>query len=168
MILVTGATGFVGQRVCKLLEERKLEFSRTSLSLGTDLRSRDATDQLFGRVQPSHVINCAAFVGGIQFGYKYPVELFQNNLQMTLNILHAAQLHDVQRIVNPISNCAYPADARIFRAMGSVAYGAGLFSPALDAGDFARRFHGNDERIDTESLALTTNLWCDVVSDVLR
>ena len=55
-------------------------------------------------------------------------------------------------------------DARIFRRMGSVAYGTGLFSPDLPAGDYATRFHGNDERIDVESLRLTTQFWLDVVT----
>jgi acetylornithine deacetylase/succinyl-diaminopimelate desuccinylase-like protein len=58
-------------------------------------------------------------------------------------------------------------DARIYRQMGAVAYGAGLLSPDLDSGSFSRRFHGNDERIDVESLALTTQFWLDVVRDVL-
>jgi acetylornithine deacetylase/succinyl-diaminopimelate desuccinylase-like protein len=58
-------------------------------------------------------------------------------------------------------------DARIYREMGAVAYGAGLFSPSLDAGEFGSRFHGHDERIDVESLALTTRLWHDVVTDLL-
>lgn len=58
-------------------------------------------------------------------------------------------------------------DARVYRSMGSVAYGAGLFGPGLDPSDFGRRFHGNDERIDVESLRLTTNLWLDVVRDLL-
>jgi len=58
-------------------------------------------------------------------------------------------------------------DSRIYRRMGAVAYGAGLFSPDLDAADFGRRFHGHDERIDVESLRLTTNLWLDVVRDLL-
>jgi acetylornithine deacetylase/succinyl-diaminopimelate desuccinylase-like protein len=58
-------------------------------------------------------------------------------------------------------------DSRIYRQMGAVAYGAGLFSPDLDAADFGRRFHGHDERIDVESLRLTTNLWLDVVRDLL-
>ena len=58
-------------------------------------------------------------------------------------------------------------DARVYRQMGAVAYGAGLFSPDLDAGDFSSRFHGNDERIDVESLRLTTQLWLDVVTDLL-
>ena len=58
-------------------------------------------------------------------------------------------------------------DSRIYRQMGAVAYGAGLFSPDVDAADFGRRFHGHDERIDVESLRLTTNLWLDVVRDLL-
>jgi len=58
-------------------------------------------------------------------------------------------------------------DARIYREMGAVAYGAGLFSPSLDVGSYGSRFHGNDERIDLESLALTTRLWHDVATDLL-
>ena len=58
-------------------------------------------------------------------------------------------------------------DARIFRHMGSIAYGAGLFSPELDGADYSARFHGNDERIDVESLRLTTQFWLDVVTDMM-
>lgn len=58
-------------------------------------------------------------------------------------------------------------DSRIYRGLGAVSYGAGLFSPELDPADFGRRFHGNDERIDVESLRLTTALWLDVARDML-
>jgi acetylornithine deacetylase/succinyl-diaminopimelate desuccinylase-like protein len=58
-------------------------------------------------------------------------------------------------------------DARVYRNMGAVAYGAGLFSPDLDRGDFSSRFHGNDERIDVESLRLSTQLWLDVATDLM-
>ena len=58
-------------------------------------------------------------------------------------------------------------DARIYRQMGAVAYGAGLFSPTVDGAEFGRRFHGNDERIDVESLGLTAQLWVDVATDLL-
>ncbi|HEX3175741.1 MAG TPA: M20/M25/M40 family metallo-hydrolase [Methylomirabilota bacterium] len=53
-------------------------------------------------------------------------------------------------------------DAPYFRAHGAVAYGFGLFSRALTAEAMAGRFHGNDERVDVESLALTTQAWLDV------
>lgn len=59
-------------------------------------------------------------------------------------------------------------DARVYRQMGAVAYGAGLFSPNLDGGDFSRRFHGDDERIDVDSLGLTTQLWLDVAHGLWR
>jgi acetylornithine deacetylase/succinyl-diaminopimelate desuccinylase-like protein len=58
-------------------------------------------------------------------------------------------------------------DARVHRDLGAVAYGAGLLSPSLNGREFGRRFHGNDERIDVESLGLTTALWIDVVRDLL-
>ncbi len=115
MILVTGATGFLGKRVCRLLTESGKDFTPTSLSLGLDLRDRKATLDYFEKIKPSYVLNCAAFVGGIQFGYKYPAELFSNNLHITLNLLEASKTAGVTRMVNPISNCSYPGDASLFK-----------------------------------------------------
>jgi acetylornithine deacetylase/succinyl-diaminopimelate desuccinylase-like protein len=53
-------------------------------------------------------------------------------------------------------------DAPYFRERGAVAYGFGLFSRALTAEALGARFHGNDERIDVESLGLTTQAWLEV------
>ena len=58
-------------------------------------------------------------------------------------------------------------DARVYREHGAVVYGAGLLSPAIDAGEFGRRFHGHNERIDVESLRLTTQMYLDVCQDLL-
>ncbi len=115
MILVTGATGFLGKRVCRLLESQGLEYTKTSLSLGLDLRDKEATAQYISKLKPTFILNCASYVGGIQFGAKHPVELFQNNLEIALSLLEAAHLSGVKRIVNPISNCAYPGKATLFK-----------------------------------------------------
>ena len=46
-------------------------------------------------------------------------------------------------------------DARFYRAARApIAYGAALFSPDVTFESFGQRFHGNDERIDVESLGL--------------
>ncbi len=58
-------------------------------------------------------------------------------------------------------------DARFFRRAGSVAYGFGLFSRRLSFEDYATMFHGNDERVDVESLALSTALWEATARDLL-
>ncbi len=58
-------------------------------------------------------------------------------------------------------------DARFFRRAGSIAYGFGLFSRRLGFEDYASMFHGNDERVDVESLRLSTELWEAVARDLL-
>lgn len=115
MILVLGATGFLGKTVCRNLKDRGLEFFPTSLSMGVDLRDEKQTMVLFEEVKPEIVINCASFVGGIQFGYKHPVELFHNNLMMVTNILEASHKTGVLKFINPVSNCVYPAQATLFK-----------------------------------------------------
>jgi acetylornithine deacetylase/succinyl-diaminopimelate desuccinylase-like protein len=58
-------------------------------------------------------------------------------------------------------------DARFYRDRGRVAYGAGLFSPSMDMATFGSRFHGHDERIDVESLALATEFWIGIARDLV-
>jgi acetylornithine deacetylase/succinyl-diaminopimelate desuccinylase-like protein len=58
-------------------------------------------------------------------------------------------------------------DARFFRRAGSVAYGFGLFSRKLSFDDYASMFHGNDERVDIDSLVLSTKLWDGLARDLL-
>ena len=58
-------------------------------------------------------------------------------------------------------------DARVHRSLGAIAYGAGLLSPELSPAEYGSRFHGNNERIDVESIGLTTGLYLDTVTDLL-
>jgi acetylornithine deacetylase/succinyl-diaminopimelate desuccinylase-like protein len=58
-------------------------------------------------------------------------------------------------------------DARFFRRAGSVAYGYGLFSRRISFEDFGTMFHGDDERVDVDSLRLSTELWQAVAEDLL-
>ena len=104
--------------------------------------------------------------------------------------VHIGRLIDDQSTASPLDNpmwhalaararATYPGasllpqleigatDARFFRRRGTVAYGTGLFSADVTYEDMISRFHGNDERIDVESLRLTTDLWLGVVHDLL-
>ena len=58
-------------------------------------------------------------------------------------------------------------DARFFRRAGAVAYGYGLFSERISFTDYASMFHGDNERVDLESLDLVTELWDGVLADFL-
>jgi acetylornithine deacetylase/succinyl-diaminopimelate desuccinylase-like protein len=58
-------------------------------------------------------------------------------------------------------------DARFFRRKGIASYGFGLFSRNLTFEDYGTMFHGHDERVDVESLVLSTELWGAVAREML-
>ena len=58
-------------------------------------------------------------------------------------------------------------DARFFRRMGTTSYGFGLFSERMSFEDFALMFHGDDERVDVDSLRLSVELWEALARDFL-
>jgi acetylornithine deacetylase/succinyl-diaminopimelate desuccinylase-like protein len=58
-------------------------------------------------------------------------------------------------------------DARFYRLKGSVAYGAALFSAGVTMEEFSARFHGNNERIDTQSLGLSADFWYRIAHQLL-
>lgn len=108
-IFVPGGNGFLGRKVVRKLKERDIEFVSLSLRDGIDFRDFKQTKELFEKEEFDAIINCAAFVGGIQYGYEKPGEIFYNNILMSTNLMEASRLTDVKRFVNPISNCSYPA-----------------------------------------------------------
>ncbi|MDP2910162.1 MAG: NAD-dependent epimerase/dehydratase family protein [bacterium] len=114
-IFVPGGDGFVGSNVVKKLKERGFNFFSLSEKDGFDFRNFEKTKKVFEKEKFDAVINCAAFVGGIQFGYKYPGEIFYNNILMATYLMESARLTGVKRFVNPISNCVYPAHLTKFK-----------------------------------------------------
>jgi acetylornithine deacetylase/succinyl-diaminopimelate desuccinylase-like protein len=58
-------------------------------------------------------------------------------------------------------------DAGVFRSRGATAYGFGLFSNAISIEQFFDMFHGDNERIDLESLRLSRELWTQLANDFL-
>jgi GDP-L-fucose synthase len=107
-VFVPGGNGFLGKRVVKKLEENGIGYVSLSLRNGYDFRDVKQTRDLFERERFDALINCAAFVGGIQFGYERPGEIFYNNVLMSSNLMESARLTGVKRFINPISNCSYP------------------------------------------------------------
>lgn len=115
MILLLGATGFLGTRVSLELMKRKIDFLSSSKSLGLDLANANDFDSFLADNRDIDVIiNCAAYVGGISFGYKKPVEMLEINLSLLLNIYKISHKHGIKQIINPLSNCAFPEQEQIF------------------------------------------------------
>ncbi len=114
-ILVLGANGFLGKNVSQVLNKNndyKIIESHGKKSL--DLRNYNELDNFLAKNQIDYVINCAAFVGGIAFGYDYPAELIRENTLITGNLYEACYQNKIKSLINPISNCAYPEDEFLF------------------------------------------------------
>jgi len=58
-------------------------------------------------------------------------------------------------------------DARFYRRRGATAYGFGLFSDRMTMAQYSAMFHGDDERIDVDSLRLSVQLWEELARSFL-
>jgi GDP-L-fucose synthase len=104
-ILVTGGTGLVGRNLQEILPEAYY-VSSTDVNL-TDYNS---TYKLFNYYKPTHVIHLASKVGGILYNMKYPVEFFEHNLMMNINVLNCAHKFKIQNFIGMLSTCIFPND----------------------------------------------------------
>jgi nucleoside-diphosphate-sugar epimerase len=106
-ILVLGHTGFIGKNIYKKLKKDSFDVTGASLSQGTDLRIEANLVKILKENEIQIIINCAAHVGGIHYGLRNGISIFEDNILMNINILKAASQVNAQ-IINLISNCTYP------------------------------------------------------------
>jgi len=110
-IILIGATGFLGKRLSLKLQKIGIPFISISKSLGYDLREKQYAEKVFKKNSDANVVfNAAAYVGGIQFGYKHPAEIYYNNSLINTYLFELAKNYGIKRLINPISNCSYPRD----------------------------------------------------------
>lgn len=107
MILVLGASGFMGKEMCKKLAAERVEWVGVNHE-ECELKEYASVKKVFEKYKPEVVINLAAYLGGVHFGIKHCAEMFTNNMLMQINILEACKEYHVKRLINPIGSCVYP------------------------------------------------------------
>ena len=107
-IFVAGHRGMVGSAICRQLEEQSdveiITRSRDEL----DLCDQSAVQEFMKSERPDEVILAAAKVGGIHANNTFPAEFIFRNLQIQNNVIHAAHMNDVQKLLFLGSSCIYP------------------------------------------------------------
>jgi GDP-L-fucose synthase len=98
----------VGSAIHRLLESRGFENIITRTSKELDLRNQHAVHDFFGYEKPDYVFLAAAKVGGIHANNTYRAEFLYDNLMMETNIIHAARIHRVTKLMFLGSSCIYP------------------------------------------------------------
>jgi GDP-L-fucose synthase len=106
-VYVAGHAGMVGSALV-----RRLAGERCTVVTATrgevDLRDQAAVFEWMRRVRPDCVVVAAATVGGILANSTRPAEFLYDNLAMGANLIEAARLAAVEKLLYLGSTCIYP------------------------------------------------------------
>lgn len=97
-VLVTGAKGLVGSAIGGDIKVGR-EFNLTNTT---------ECEKMFSIHQPTHVIHCAAKVGGLGSNLKYKGEFFYDNIMMNTNVIECARKNNVKKLIAFLSTCIFP------------------------------------------------------------
>ena len=111
-VFVAGHRGMVGSALVRQLSQRDDITLVTRTRSELDLTSQSAVQQFFATEQIDQVYLAAAKVGGIHANNTYPADFIYENLMMECNIIHAAHLAGVQKLLFLGSSCIYPKLAK--------------------------------------------------------
>ena len=115
-LLILGSDGFLGSNLKSLIQkENKYEILEVKNSVDLNLLHYKDLLMKFKDIKIDYIINCAAFVGGVSYGYKYQARLLEENTQLAINICKFANEKNVENLVNPISNCVYPENVTEYK-----------------------------------------------------
>jgi GDP-L-fucose synthase len=107
-IFVAGHRGMVGSAICRQLQKNSDVEIITCTRDEVDLCDQRAVHEFLQSEKSDEVILAAAKVGGIHANNTYPAEFIYQNLQIQNNIIHAAHINDVQKLLFLGSSCIYP------------------------------------------------------------
>jgi GDP-L-fucose synthase len=107
-IYIAGHRGMVGSGLGRKLRKEGYHNIITRTSSELDLRNQQAVNDFFEKEKPDYVILAAAKVGGIHANNTYRAEFIYDNLMMEANIIHAAYLNKVTKLLFLGSSCIYP------------------------------------------------------------
>jgi GDP-L-fucose synthase len=107
-IFVAGHRGMVGSAICRQLQKQADVEIITRAHDELDLCNQQAVHEFMKSEKPDEVILAAAKVGGIHANNTYPAEFIYQNLQIQNNVIHAAHVNDVQKLLFLGSSCIYP------------------------------------------------------------
>ena len=107
-IYIAGHKGMVGSALERKLRKEGFNNIITKTSSELDLRNQQSVNDFFEKEKPSYIILAAAKVGGIHANNTYRAEFIYDNLMIEANIIHAAYLNKVTKLLFLGSSCIYP------------------------------------------------------------
>jgi GDP-L-fucose synthase len=107
-IYIAGHNGMVGSAIVRKLKEKGFTNLIYKRSSELDLCNQAAVNEFFAKEKPAFVFLAAAKVGGIHANNQYKADFIYQNLMMESNIIHAAYLNNITKLLFLGSSCIYP------------------------------------------------------------
>lgn len=107
-IYIAGHNGMVGSAILRALKAKGFTNFILRSSKELDLRNQEAVNSFFQNEQPEYVFLAAAKVGGIQANNIYRGEFLYDNLMIQNNVIHAAYINKIKKLLFLGSSCIYP------------------------------------------------------------
>jgi len=107
-IYLAGHSGMVGSAIHRALIQHGFQQIVVRDYPGLDLTRQDQVEDLFSHEKPGIVIIAAARVGGILANNTYRAQFIYENLMIEANIIHAAYVDKVEKLLFLGSSCIYP------------------------------------------------------------
>ena len=107
-IYIAGHRGMVGSAIMRKLQKEGFDRIITRTSAELDLRNQQAVNDFFAAEKPDHVFMAAAKVGGIMANNTYRAEFLYDNLMIQNNVINAAYVNEVTKLLFLGSSCIYP------------------------------------------------------------
>ena len=111
-ILITGASGMVGQSLVKKMIINGFSNLLLPTSSELNLLHQQSVNEYFKLNDFKSVIHLAGTIGGIADSINRPVEFMYDNLTMGMNIIKAAKERGIQRLMCLGSSCVYPVQSK--------------------------------------------------------
>ena len=109
-IFVAGHRGMVGSAIVRRLGAAGFANLVTRTRAELDLLDQRAVTEFVAAARPDYIVIAAAKVGGIQANSQFRADFIYQNLMIEANLIHAAHLAGVQRLMLLGSSCIYPRD----------------------------------------------------------
>lgn len=107
-IYIAGHRGMVGSAIYRKLNKEGFKHIVTKTSQELDLRNQQAVNDFFVAEKPQYVFLAAAKVGGIIANNTYRADFIYENLMIEANVIHAAYMYGVTKLLFLGSSCIYP------------------------------------------------------------
>lgn len=109
-IYIAGHRGMVGSALVRRLQADGYQNLLTRNRAELDLADQATVAVFLRREKPDYIFLAAAKVGGIQANNSYRAEFIYQNLLIEANVIHAAYLAGVERLLFLGSSCIYPRE----------------------------------------------------------